>query len=228
MSQEPEDEYGYIPQTFVYINEAYRELCASCVDYRVMPATKAKEFTMSNGTTYIPIQLSLSAAPASDLAISFSIDYEDPALPQLASYVQIQPTSLSFVPWKYTDKFNVTVNNWDFAKGTKFYVNYKFTGTDAPAYKTNSNNQLTFTVTQPSAYVSNPIVEVVSDSVDVKKHSFGGAVARGSGEGYIHALVLPKDVAPPKIGLTLVSWAVSHPTGGNTMRELQNDNTTGG
>lgn len=231
MTQEPEDDYGFIPMTFVYINDAYRENCDACVDYRVVPTTKIKTYEIKNGTTYMPIKLNLDTPPASDLAVSFSITYEDPELPQLANYVEIKPAVLQYSAWKNQDEFNVTVNNWDFAKGTIFYVNYQFSGTDAPAYKTNSNNQITFTVVSTSNYLPNPIVTVTADNISVKKYSFDDVVAYGSGEGKIYALTLPKEITPPATGLTLVSYALTHQTNARNsgFRALQgaDENATG-
>lgn len=88
---------------------------------------------------------------------------------------------------------------------------------------------MTFTVTKQSSYTPNPVLTVVDEGITVGRHGFEDVFAKGSGEGFIHALVLPQKTTPPASGEKLKSWAIDHPVANSTERELEasDDNATG-
>jgi hypothetical protein len=200
LEQEPTTEYAKLPLTFVYISDAYDAECSGCLDKRATPSTAYTQFEMFNGTTYLPISVKLSNSPSVDVEVGFEITYDDEDNQQSAGTVVFAPEAMTYLPWEQQQFFNVSVVNWDFTKGTaKFYVNFKFGGTDGAAYKAPSSTQLEFTVMSLTSYTPNPTITLAGEIVP-KKWSWTGLTATSSGEGYVWCLTLPKDVVGPTTG----------------------------
>lgn len=121
-------------------------------------------------------------------------------------------------------EFNVTVTDWDTAKGSAFYVNYGFSGVDAAAYKTSSSAQLEFTVKSKADYVPNPTMVLTEEGLTVGTYKFDGLTATASGEGFVLSLTLPAGVVGPANGAELAGWGMQM----DEARRMQDDNTTGG
>lgn len=160
------------------------------------------EFQIQNASTYVPIEITLSAAPATSVTLNFNVDYDYESNDNTfeTDPVTFTPTELTFEPWVTKLSFTTKIAGWDFNKADTFDVSFTFTGTDADAFYSPSNNKLTFTVVRTGDYTPNPQLTLDTDDLDTDRHSWATLKAQGSGQGYIHCLVLPKDIVAPSTG----------------------------
>lgn len=92
------------------------------------------------GSKSLPIEVSIF--PGCDTEVILNIEVDTRALHgaeatiNSAERVLVQPSEIKFVPWKYYDFFEVSVDNeWDTTRPNSFYLKYSLTSTDAQAFK---------------------------------------------------------------------------------------------
>jgi hypothetical protein len=97
LEQKETEKYASLPLTRVYIDAAYDSECLSCPDSRGKPSTTYKEFKIFNNASYLPIEVSMSVAPANELKLQFSVSYDYIGDSYFASDpVSFEPAELTF------------------------------------------------------------------------------------------------------------------------------------
>lgn len=114
--------------------------------------------------------------------------------------VILSKSFIDFYPWKKTDSFTVTMDNWDTSLKNEFFVDFGFEGTDALSYKVEVIDILHFSVINVQEYVAAPVLTADTEDLVAGVWSLDGVTARGNNIGYIWYLVLPAEISGPVNG----------------------------
>lgn len=92
------------------------------------------------------MQVVLTQAPAEKVFLNITVDTAcctDALFPNNPNRVKLSTYGLTFTPWNATASFKLNVTNWNFGKGSRFKLQFSFSGPNAASYQNNDMKALT-------------------------------------------------------------------------------------